>query len=232
MKYVLPLHEQPVVPVHGSEEYFPVHRIYCVGRNYEAHAREMNKDPERDPPFFFLKPADSVVINDGPVVYPQRTENLHHEIELVVAIGSVAKNISEKEALNFVYGYAVGNDLTRRDLQLDAREKGRPWDTGKAFDKSAPISEIYKRSEVGDINKGKIWLSVNGKLRQEADITDLIWDVPEIIAELSSFYTLMPGDLIYTGTPAGVGPLVPGDRVEGYIEGLGKLVTDILDAEA
>jgi len=231
MSYIFSLPEHPAVPIVGSEALFPVNRIYCVGRNYEAHAKEMNTDPKREPPFFFLKPADAVVIKGAPVPYPSRTDNLHHEIELVIAIGSQARNVSVDNAPEVIFGYAVGNDLTRRDLQLDARAKGRPWDTGKSFDQSAPIGPIYKREEVGDINQGRIWLSVNGEICQDADIQDLIWQVPEIIAELSAYYTLQPGDLIFTGTPAGVGPLKPGDHIEGGIEGLGTLVTDIIDSD-
>jgi fumarylpyruvate hydrolase len=206
-----------VLPVVGVEEMFPVHRIYCVGRNYAEHAREMGKDPDRDPPFFFCKPADAVVMNGEQVPYPSRTANLHHEIELVVAIGRDGADIPESDAEAFVYGYAVGNDLTRRDLQLQARETGRPWDTGKAFDSSAAITAIYPVSQFGHIRDGEIAISVDGELRQRANIRDLIWDVPEIIAELSTLFTLKQGDLIYTGTPAGVGPVKIGDHLEGYI---------------
>lgn len=213
-----------VLPVVGVEEMFPVHRIYCVGRNYAEHAREMGKDPDRDPPFFFCKPADAVVMSGDSVPYPPRTSNLHHEIELVVAIGRDGADISESEAEDFIYGYAVGNDLTRRDLQLQAREAGRPWDTGKAFDASAAITAIYPVSQVGHIRKGEIAISVDGELRQRADIRDLIWGVPEIIAELSTLFALKRGDLIYTGTPAGVGAVAPGQTMTGFIDGLGELI--------
>lgn len=213
---------QPSVAVAGEQARFPVRRIYCVGRNYAAHAREMGLD-ERAPPFFFTKPPDAVVENGASVPYPPRTENLHHEIELVVAIGRRGVNVPAADAESLIYGYAVGNDLTRRDLQLAAREKGRPWDTGKAFDHSAPITAITPAEQWGHRRRGRIWLAVNGEVRQDADLAELIWSVPEIVSELSSLFALEPGDLVYTGTPAGVGPLRPGDRVEGGVDGLETL---------
>ena len=179
----------------------------------------MGSDPSRDPPIFFTKPADAVVANGGEVPYPPRTANLHHEIELVIAIGRGGRAISPSAALDYVFGYAAGNDLTRRDLQNAAKKRGEPWDTSKAFDYSAPIAAIRPAS-LGHLDRGRIWLEVNGEPRQRGDIRDLIWKVPEIIAELSAFYALQPGDLVFTGTPAGVGPLKPGDRIEGGIEGL------------
>jgi fumarylpyruvate hydrolase len=227
MEYAITPDQLPSVAVAGTDRRFPVHRIYCVGRNYAAHVKEMGKSPERDPPFFFTKPADAVVPSGAEIDYPPRTENLHHEIELVVAIGAGAKNVSVSDALDIVWGYAVGNDLTRRDLQLAARDTGRPWDTGKAFDQSAPLSAIHRVSEIGHIDKGRIWLSVNGTLRQEGDVSELIWNVPEIVAELSSLFELRPGDLIFTGTPAGVGPLQPGDQIVGGIDGLDTLTSTI-----
>lgn len=227
MSYVFPPPATVCVEVKGRSERFPVNRIYCVGRNYAAHAREMGKDPEREPPFFFTKPANAIVPNDAAVAYPPRTSNLHHEIELVVAIGKGGRNIPVASALEHVFGYAVGNDLTRRDLQFEARDKGRPWDTGKAFDHSAPITAIQPAPGQG-FDKGRIWLTVNGEMRQQADIADLIWDVPEIIAELSTLFELVPGDLIYTGTPAGVGAVKAGDRIEGGVDGLDTLVTRIV----
>lgn len=208
----------PMLEVEGTEQRFPVRRVYCVGRNYAEHAKEMGVDT-RDPPFFFMKPAGAVVPNGTAVPYPLRTVNFHHEIELVVAIGKGGREISASQALNHVYGYAVGNDLTRRDLQLAARDKGRPWDTGKAFDQSAVIAAIRPVAR-GHIHFGRIWLAVNGTVKQQADVSQLIWGVGEIIAELSSLFTLAPGDVIFTGTPAGVGALQPGDSVEGGIEGL------------
>jgi len=226
MSYVFSPPAQPSVEVKGRSERFPVHRIYCVGRNYAAHAREMGFDPDRETPFFFTKPADAIVPNNATIPYPSRTNNLHHEIELVVAIGKGGKNIAIDAALGHVYGYAVGNDLTRRDLQFAARDKGRPWDTGKAFDRSAVITAIRPATE-GHIEKGRIWLKVNGETKQQSDVTHLIWNVREVIAELSTLFELAPGDLIYTGTPEGVGAIKSGDRLEGGIDGLDTLVTTI-----
>jgi fumarylpyruvate hydrolase len=217
----------PAVAVKGRSELFPVHRIYCVGRNYADHVREMGSDPAREPPLFFAKPADAVVANNARIPYPSRTGNFHHEIELVVAIGKGGRDIAAAQALDHVYGYAVGNDLTRRDLQADAKDNGRPWDTSKGFDRSAVISAITPAAQSGHLRSGRIWLKVNGRMRQQADLSELIWSVPEIIAELSTFFELQPGDLIYTGTPAGVGALEKGDRIEGGIDGLDELVTHI-----
>ena len=216
-----------VVPIANSDKEFPVHRIYCVGRNYAEHALEMGKDPDRDPPFFFCKPADAIVLDGEPVPYPPRTENLHHEIELVVAIGREGHDIASENAESYIYAYAVGNDITRRDLQLDSRATGRPWDTGKAFDRSAAISCLYPVDQVGHIRTGEIELSVDGEPRQKADISHLIWSVPEIIAELSTLFTLKPGDLIYMGTPAGVGKVEPGQTMSGSIAGLGTLTNTV-----
>ncbi|PHS37022.1 MAG: fumarylacetoacetate hydrolase [Robiginitomaculum sp.] len=227
MTNIFNLEEAPSVEIFGSKDRFPVRRIYCVGRNYAAHAIEMGKNPDRDPPFFFTKPADSIVANNETVPYPMRTNNFHHEIEMVIAIGKEGADIALTNSEDHIYGYAVGNDLTRRDLQLAAREQGRPWDTGKAFDFSAPISAIRPAKSNGHIRKGKIEIKVNGDVRQTADITDLIWSVPEIVAELSTLFRLYPGDLIYTGTPAGVGPVERGDVMEGYVEGLGTLVNKV-----
>jgi fumarylpyruvate hydrolase len=209
----------PTVEIEGTAQRFPVRRVYCVGRNYVEHAKEMGIDPTREPPFFFTKPADAVVPNGTAVSYPPRTANFHHEIELVIAIGKGGHDIAVQGALDHVYGYAVGNDLTCRDLQLAARDKGRPWDTGKAFDQSAVIAAIRPATR-GHVQRGRIWLAVNGAVRQQGDVSQLIWNVAEIIAELSTFFSLAPGDLIYTGTPAGVGPLHPGDTIEGGIDSL------------
>lgn len=225
MTFVFSPAPQVGVEIQGSAQRFPVRRIFCVGRNYAAHAREMGKDPEREPPFFFTKPADAIVPNHATVAYPSRTHNLHHEIELVVALGEGGSHIPSARALDHVFGYAVGNDLTRRDLQFAARDLGRPWDTGKAFDHSAVIGAISPADEVGHLNRGRIWLKVNDQPRQQADLSELIWSVPDIVAELSTLFELAPGDLIYTGTPAGVGAVVPGDRLEGGIDGLQTLVT-------
>ena len=209
-----------VAPVEGQAGGFPVRRILCVGRNYAAHRREMGGD-DRDPPFFFAKPADALVPPGRDAEYPPRTANLHHEIELVIAIGGAGADVPVGNALALVYGYAVGVDLTRRDLQNAAKDKGHPWDASKGFDQSAPISAI--RPWKGAPPQGRIALSVNGAVRQDATVADMIWNVPEIVAEASKLWALAPGDLIYTGTPEGVGPLVRGDLVEGEVEGVGKL---------
>ena len=223
MSYVILPVAQPTVEVAGSDDRFPVHRIYCVGRNYAKHAREMGMDPEREPPFFFAKPADAVVPNGTPVPYPPRTANLHHEIELVVAVGSGGRGIPVAGALEHVFGYAVGLDLTRRDLQFEAREQGRPWDVAKGFDCSAPIGAIRPAAEMGHPERGSIWLEVNGEARQRANLSEMIWSVPEIVAELSTYFELRAGDLIFTGTPEGVGPVQRGDSLVGGIDGLETL---------
>ena len=211
-----------------SGSLFPVRRIYCVGRNYAEHAREMGSDPVREQPFFFSKPADAVVASGAVLPFPPRTANLHHEVELVVAIGRGGRDIpaSEVDGVH-VFGYAVGVDLTRRDLQAAAKAKGQPWDMAKGFDRSAPVSAIMPVSQSGTMSKGKIELRVNGELRQTGDIADMIWRIPEIVHELSTLVELAPGDLIFTGTPAGVGPVVSGDRLEASVEGLDPLVVTI-----
>lgn len=218
--YVLTPPSQVVVPVEGEAGAFPVRRILCVGRNYAAHRREMGGD-DRDPPFFFAKPADALVPPGGVVPYPPRTANLHHEIELVIALKGGGSEVRVEDALSLVYGYAVGVDLTRRDLQNAAKDKGHPWDASKGFDASAPISAIRRWSGVPP--QGRIAISVNGQLRQDGLVADMIWNVAEIIAEASQLWTLAPGDLIFTGTPEGVGPIVAGDVVAGEIEGVGQL---------
>jgi fumarylpyruvate hydrolase len=227
MELVLPAPATPTVAVAGSDARFPVRRVFCVGRNYAAHAREMGKDPDREPPFFFSKPADAVVDSGETVAYPPQTENFHYEAELVVAIGKGGRDIAEADALDHVWGYAVGNDLTRRDLQLAARDLGRPWDFGKAFDRSAVIGAVHPAAEAGHPAKGSIRLAVNGVVKQDADLSELIWSVPEIISYLSHSIALAPGDLIMTGTPAGVGPLLPGDVCTVSIAGLGEISTTI-----
>lgn len=215
------------VAVAGEAARFPVRRVICVGRNYAAHAREMGHDPDREAPFFFLKPADTVVDSGSMVPYPPETSNLQYEIELVVAIGTGGAGIAEEHALDHVFGYAAGIDLTRRDLQLAAREQGRPWDWGKGFDRSAPCAPLRRVDAVGHRGAGRIWLAVNGAVKQNADLADLIWSVPEIIAIASRSMELAPGDLIFTGTPAGVGPIVPGDVVTAGIDGLGEIIIRI-----
>ncbi|CAN5704957.1 fumarylacetoacetate hydrolase family protein [soil metagenome] len=219
-EYVLAPAVQAAVPVEGSSALFPVRRIYCVGRNYAAHRREMGGD-DRDPPFFFAKPADAVVVPGAAVPYPPRTGNLHHEIELVVALKGGGSNVPVEGALDLVYGYAVGVDLTRRDLQNAAKDKGQPWEAGKAFDASAPISAI--KPWTGPAPQGRIAISVNGTVKQEGVVADMIWNVAEIISEASKLWTLAPGDLIFTGTPEGVAAIVAGDKIEGDIEGVGSL---------
>ena len=226
--FVIPAPAIPSVAVDGTAARFPVRRIFCVGRNYAAHAREMGRDPDREPPFFFLKPSDSVVDNGVSVPYPPQTRNFHYEIELVVAIGVGGAAIPIERALEHVYGYTVGNDLTRRDLQLAAREQGRPWDWGKGFDLSAVVAPLHTVKRIGHPTKGRLWLAVNGVVKQDSDISKLIWGVPEIISFISESMMLAPGDLIMTGTPEGVGPVVRGDLITGGIDGLGELGTPIL----
>ncbi|MBV4397213.1 fumarylacetoacetate hydrolase family protein [Advenella alkanexedens] len=233
MSYVFEPMKTVGIPVTDSEDLFPVRRIYCVGRNYAAHAREMGFDPDREPPFFFCKPndAESVVpVADGKTVdipYPVQTSNYHHEIELVVAIGKGGKNISVEDAAKHIFGYAVGLDMTRRDLQMKMREAGRPWEIGKAFDYSAPIGEITPIAKTGDLNSGEIYLTVNGKTTQKSNITHLIWSVSETIANLSTLFELKEGDLIMTGTPEGVGAVVAGDTMVASIEGLKSITVAV-----
>jgi len=226
MGYVFAAPAQAVVPVDGSVDLFPVHRIYCVGRNYVDHAKEMGFS-EREAPFFFSKPADAVLPvpfgTTGELPYPSETTNLHHEIELVVAIGTRGSNITAADAMKHVYGYAVGLDMTRRDLQFAMRDKGRPWDVSKGFDYSAPISPIKPVASTGEMLDAQIWLKVNGERRQDSSIAKLIWSVNETIEHLSRFFELRAGDLIYTGTPEGVGAVKRGDELEGGIERLGAL---------
>jgi fumarylpyruvate hydrolase len=215
------------VPVSGSG-HFPVRRIFCIGRNYPEHAREMGHDPEREPPFFFSKPADAVVTSGAETPYPPATTDLHHEIELVVAIGKEGAAIAATDALGHVWGYAAGIDLTRRDVQAAAKKLARPWDMAKAFDHSAPIGDIVPASRIGHPARGPIALTVNGKGRQLGDIIDMVWPVPDAIAFLSTLVTLMPGDLIFTGTPAGVSAVVRGDVLEGTVAGVGTVTTRIV----
>jgi fumarylpyruvate hydrolase len=214
---------QPSVAVLGMDKRFPVNRVYCVGRNYAAHAIEMGSS-DREAPFFFSKPSNAVIFDGKQIPYPSRTADLHHEVELVVALGPNAGcKLTQEQANEAIFGYAVGIDFTRRDLQAEAKNKGRPWDTSKGFDFSAPVSAITPRSACGLITSGEITLSVNGSQRQHGDISDLIWNVAEVIAELSTYYRLSAGDLIFTGTPAGVGAVGPGDLLEAKIDGLQPL---------
>ena len=227
--FAFPPPPQPSVAVAGSSARFPVHRIYCIGLNYADHVREFGRDPARAPPVFFMKPADAVVENGAAVPYPPATANFHYEIELVVALARGGRDVAAHDALGLVFGYAAGNDLTRRDLQSAAKERGEPWDTSKGFDFSAPVGAIRPVS-AGHVTSGRIWLSVNGGVRQESDIRHMLWDVPQIIAALSRLYELRPGDLIFTGTPAGIGAIKPGDILEGGVEGLEVLRNTIAPA--
>ncbi len=219
---VLPAAPAPAVAVVNGDR-FPVRRIYCVGRNYAAHAREMGHDPDREPPFFFSKPADAVVATGSVLLYPPRTEDFQHEVELVVALARGGHAIAVADALDHVFGYAVGLDMTRRDVQAEAKKLGRPWDMAKGFDQSAPCGALSPAAAVGHPAKGAIKLNVNGILRQNGDLADMVWSVAETIADLSRWVSLAPGDLIYTGTPAGVGAVVPGDRLDAHIDGLADL---------
>ena len=219
MSFAVPAWDLPSVPVAGSADRFPVRRIYCIGRNYAAHAREMGAD-EREPPFFFLKPADAIVQDGATIPYPTATSNLHYEAELVAAIGKPGENISVDDANDHIFGYGVGIDLTRRDLQNEAKEMRRPWDMGKGFDASAPCSAIYPASDIGHPTTGAIWLKVNDEVKQNGDIADMIWNMPESIAYLSGLMRLEAGDLIYTGTPDGVGAIVSGDDVVVHVDGV------------
>ncbi len=233
MTFVIQPPAVATVPVTDGRS-FPVHRIYCVGRNYAEHAVEMGHTG-REPPFFFMKPPDAVLpVADGQIgrmAYPPMTSNLHHEIELVVALGAGGRDVPVERAAELIWGYAIGLDMTRRDLQNDMKKQGRPWSIGKGFDHSAPIGAIHPKAGTGELLKGAITLDVNGQRRQTGDLSDLIWSVSETIATLSRAWTLAPGDLIYTGTPAGVGAVVAGDRLVGAIDGLGQLQLDIVLAE-
>ena len=233
MTYVFPPHPQPSLLVAGSAARFPVRRIFCVGRNYAEHAREMGAADQAsglEPPFFFMKPGDAVVGGEGEirVSYPPITKNLHHEVEMVVALGAGGENVTVDAAKQLIFGYAVGFDLTRRDIQGRAKEKGHPWDMGKGFDQSAVCSEIHQVSAVAHPSRGRIWLKVNGEVRQDGDLADMGWKVADIIANLSTMVRLEAGDLIYTGTPAGVGPIVPGDLLTAGVDGVGTLTARIV----
>ncbi|MDR0780948.1 MAG: fumarylacetoacetate hydrolase family protein [Pseudomonadales bacterium] len=227
MSLIFPASLQPTLPIAGDERRFPVHRLYCVGKNYAAHAREMGADPEREAPCFFLKTPDAIVL-DGRVPYPSGTSNLHYEGELVIAIGKGGSDIAPEQALEHVFGYALGLDMTRRDLQLESSRRGQPWDTGKSFEHCAPLSAVVPLKQSGHFASGSLRLWLNGELRQDADFRDLIWANHDIISALSRLYTLCPGDLIFTGTPAGVGPVVRGDRIRLVIERLGELHAEIV----
>jgi len=223
--YVIQPPEIPTLPVQGDSKRFAVNRIYCVGRNYADHAREMGHDPDREPPFFFMKPATAIVTDGKNMAYPSLSNDVHHEIEMVVALGKGGANIPADRALDHVWGYGVGLDMTRRDLQGEAKKMGRPWDTGKAFDQSAPCSVLVPVSQCGHLAKGRIHLKVNGQIKQDGDLAMMIWNVPDTIAYLSTLFTLMPGDLIFSGTPAGVAAVARGNALEGHVDGLPVLKT-------
>jgi fumarylpyruvate hydrolase len=232
--YVIPAHDIVGLPVAGTDALFPVRRVYCVGRNYAGHAREMGSDPDREPPFFFSKPADAqavVPVAPGQVAelpYPPVTSNLHYECELVVAIGKGGSNIAVEDAASHIFGYAVGFDMTRRDLQFKMRDAGRPWEIGKAFDYSAPIGVITPAAQAGDINRAAIELKVDGVTKQTSSIDDLIWSIDETIANLSTLFTLAPGDLIFSGTPEGVGAVVQGQVLVGTVAGIDGITVKIV----
>ncbi|MCP4183314.1 MAG: fumarylacetoacetate hydrolase family protein [Hyphomicrobiales bacterium] len=228
MNYLFPPPSVPTLPVKGTDMLYPVHRIYCVGRNYAAHAREMGHDPDREPPFFFQKNPDTIVLSGGTFPYPDKSENVHYEMELVVALGKGGKDISVVSALEHVFGYAAGLDMTRRDLQGAAKKMGRPWEVGKAFEYSAPCGEITPASNSGHPSSGRLWIEVNGEVRQDSNIDQMIWNVPETISYLSGVFTLREGDLIYTGTPAGVGAINRGDQMNGYVEGIGEISISVV----
>jgi fumarylpyruvate hydrolase len=220
--YLFPPSAIPTLPIRGSSQVIPVHRIYCIGRNYEAHAVEMGHDPDKEPPFFFQKNADSLVVNaDFP--FPSQSKDVHHEVEMVVVIGKGGRGISVADALNHVVGYAIGLDMTCRDLQAEAKKLGRPWEPGKSFENAAPCSEVVLASEIGHPSSGDIRLVINGEVRQQGDLNQLIWKVPELVSVLSNFYYLQPGDLIFSGTPSGVGPVKVGDQLQASVAGLGQL---------
>ena len=232
MTFVFPPEASIAVPVVGSDAQFAVRRVYCVGRNYAAHAREMGFDPDREPPFFFCKPADAVVpVAYGETLelaYPSQTQNYHYEAELVAVIGKGGSDIALDHALDHVWGYAVGLDMTRRDLQMKMREMGRPWEIGKAFDRSAPLGPIHPASEAGHFESGSLWLSVNGETKQKSDVSHLIWSVAETVSDLSNFFRLEPGDVIFTGTPEGVGAVKQGDTMKVGVERLGELTVRVV----
>ena len=228
MEYVIAAPAVVSLAVEGSKARFPVNRIYCVGRNYAEHAREMGHDPNKEPPFFFMKPSTAIVTDGGDFPYPSQTKDVHHEMEMVVAIGKGGSNIPSAKALEHVYGYGVGLDMTRRDLQGEAKKAGRPWDTGKAFDYSAPCSALVPASKIGHPSTGEIVLEVNGVVKQKSDLSQLIWSVPDTIAFLSTLFELQPGDLIYSGTPAGVAAVVKGDVMTGRVAGVGSITVKVV----
>ncbi len=227
MAYVIDPPRQAALPIVGTDKLFPVHRIYCIGRNYAAHAREMGHDPNREPPFFFQKNPDNLR-TDGRFPYPTGTQDVHHEIEMIVALKSGGIDIRAENALTHVWGYGVGLDMTRRDLQGKAKDLGRPWEVGKAFEYSAPSTPLVPADKIGHPDKGAIWLDVNGKRRQTGDLNQMIWDIPGQIAYISSLFELRAGDIIMTGTPSGVAAVVKGDKLHGHVDGVGDLMVEVV----
>ena len=230
MRYAITPPDRVHLSIRGSDEIYPVRRVYCVGRNYAAHAIEMGHDPDREDPFFFLKCPENIVTGGADFPYPTCSSDVHHEIETVVALGTGGRDIAVENALDHVFGYGIGLDMTRRDLQGEVKKQGRPWEIGKAFDHSAPMSGLVRTSEVGHPDSGAIWLKVNGEVRQSANTKDLIIDVPGLIEFASSFYTLLPGDILMTGTPEGVGPVHPGDTIEAKIDQIGEMSVGVFAA--
>jgi fumarylpyruvate hydrolase len=223
MTYVFNPPQQVSLPIRDSASTFPVHRIYCVGRNFAAHAVEMGHDPDREPPFFFQKNPDNLLVGTGTFPYPPMTSDVHHEIEMVVGLKSGGSNLAVEDAMDTVFGYGVSLDMTRRDLQGEMKKLGRPWEIGKAFEHSAPCTELVSADTIGHPVAGDIWLKVNGETKQSGDLNQMIWKIPEMIATLSELFVLQPGDIILTGTPSGVGPVNKGDEMHGYVEGVGEL---------
>jgi fumarylpyruvate hydrolase len=228
MSHVIAPPAVPALEVRGSDQTFPVRRVYCIGRNYAEHAIEMGHDPSKEPPFFFQKNPDNLLPEGADFPYPAKTKDVHHEIEMVVALESGGRDIPVAAALDHVYGYAVGLDMTRRDLQGEAKKLGRPWEVGKAFEHSAPCSALVPASQIGHPAKGAVWLEVNGEVKQKGDLEQLIWKVPEMIAFLSEYFELAAGDIIFTGTPAGVGPVKKGDVLHGHVDGVGDLQVKVV----
>jgi fumarylpyruvate hydrolase len=228
MDFIFPPRAQTTLPIRGMDAVFPVNRVYCVGRNYAAHAIEMGHDPDKDPPFFFQKNPDNILLEGNDFPYPPMTNDVHHEIEMVVALKSGGDKIPVDRALDCVFGYGVSLDMTRRDLQGQMKKLGRPWEIGKAFEHSAPCSELVSAEDIGHPSEGAIWLKINGETRQEGNLNQLIWKIPEMISYLSDLFTLHSGDIILTGTPAGVGPVNTGDKMHGHVDGVGELRVNVV----
>ena len=228
MTYIFPPQKQTALPVRGTDDLFPVNRVYCVGRNYAAHSIEMGHDPTKEAPFFFQKNPDNILLEGNDFPYPGMTSDVHHEIELAVALKSGGDNIAADNAMDCVFGYAIALDMTRRDLQGQMKKQGRPWEIGKAFEKSAPCSKLVSANEIGHPVEGDVWLKINGEIRQQGNLDQLIWKIPEMIAYLSELFTLHSGDIILTGTPSGVGPVQRGDQLHGHVGGVGDLKVNVV----